>query len=110
MADAVIDPQHCIKCQQLRKWTVYEIVDEIFRLQAISVSGLRAPAWSDCHDVIAATVFHVCAQRDVESLQFSKPLVWIHVRAVALPFQCVYIYARELIVSVTGFSGLTGCD
>ncbi len=102
MADAVMDPQHCIKCQSLRKWTVYEIVDEIFRLQAISVSGLRAPAWNDCYDVIVATVFHVCAQRDVESLQFSRPLVCIHVRAGILPLQCVcvYICAHELSVSV----------
>ena len=72
---SVINTEQCLECQRLRKWTVYQIVEEMFRLQAISISGLREPAWSDCYDVIVSTVRHMCSQRDVECLKYSYPMV-----------------------------------
>ena len=72
--DAVTMNIHdCLLCKRLREWSVYEIVDQVFQLQNVSVSGLCEPAWNDCYSKIEAIVCHVCSQRDVERLQFSHP-------------------------------------
>jgi len=76
MSDAgTMAPGICAECRRrpVRKWTVDDIVEGIFKLQAINVSGLKESAWSYAGICLEAAVRHTCVQGDILRLQHGRP-------------------------------------